>query len=1051
MLKNKMSRQMREITIDEINYVLDIFKNEAYADIDVYNALYQNIRNHIIETLRGKMIYPTKKYLDELRDKLYEQFVTARIHNETFVGIISAHSLSKSTTQLILHSKRGQGGNKSYLNSFDIIKGNVKFNKNPKISLVYTFTKIRHKFDDIRRIFTPLFTNVNFSEIVYEYMIINKDDIKENDQDFDMSWYEDMEAPEVPYDNIFIRLFLKKDVIYEMKISSSTIENSLKDISNGLFIPVVSPMSIGIIDIYPVPSQLRKINEFKKRTLSEDFLAMMFLSGTFVPRFDTIHISGIEGVKYVEPKKIRISSFINSELLIDETKNHWEVSWDQITARNSGVFFEDIEYLFEPFGVKPKAYPHIPNKFFFRHWPFSVSPLSIVKLSQFSEYFRESERNDKGWRVTYEFPVDNTMNETQRYDLIFDVMSIIYPESDFKINLSKNFVNVELKGEDVDKDKDPLVIIQDLVNVIAEHDELVYMEITSTNLISILAHDQVDMRKTYTNNSHLALDSFGIEGYRNMFIITTSDLLLASGKEFNSRHIELLVDHLVMNGFVTPISIIGVEGQRLGPFVESSFQEADKILNKAAEFGRTDHLNTPSAYLTIGKKGNYGIDYARSIGKPIVGSKRDLEIFEKYQAENETERYFALMDQDIPEIDKVINVMTENIRNKELFRSIFMTTRNTVTRPVIKDFVDIRSQFPSVIVMKTPTFSHYTRRNTMSIIRFLSEFHNKRGNDIHICFAEDEYPPITSLFPLLKHMIFIFSDTITEKQISYDKKIDRVVEWKGNETEFDEDDFMDNDFNYIFIVREKVTDNNMEIPEIMRDLFDHKDILFSSCLRIASNNDEEILRKMGVQYNWTEILLPRQANLTYVVPRFNNKKAIVDIEDLPTNPRFSWKNDYLEGGFQYFTGNIVIVPWGQFGNLSSFLHTDAVFYDYQFKDYQKRMTYYNNFERPYVFHENKHADSRIGFDHCNDCTLESWIWEQYIKYSKSKKTVKQYVKDLQPKVTSFKMHGHGYFFSPPYPLELIKDLYQKPDEDVESFIMEQRESDMVPGNRTVNL
>lgn len=1042
--------KLREINKDEIDFIVNSIRNISYPKIDIYDAIFENIRNNIVDQLRGKLIVPSKKYLENLRDEILKFMITGRVENESFKGIQASHTINNFTNQTMLHAKRGQGGAKTYVSAFDTIKSNVKFNKEPKVSIVYTFTKTRYNFEDIGRIFIPLFTNVLFSEIIYEFMVINKDD----DDKISYDWYDDIEVPKLNYDKIFMRIFLKKDVLYEMKITRNEILNSLNDSSNGLFTAIVSPTIIGLIDIYPNPRELRKSNLFKQERsiLNDEFMVMMFLSGTFAPNFTAIQISGIDGVKYVQPMTVKISSCLNRETLINEQEGIWEIDWDQVTATNSGIFFEDVEKLFEPLGVLPVVYDNIPDKMFFLHWPYNFSPLSLVKVSRFSEYFRESQEEKNGWKVYYEIPNDMTIN--QEKNILQDIFFVLYPRSKLTFDYENGWTLIEV--QDKSKEVEPILKIQNFLNVIGENDELSYMEITSNNFISILSHDQIDMRKTHTNNSRLTVDCLGTEAYRSMFIRSTSSLLLASGKEFNSRHIELIVDHLVMHGFITPVSIIGTEGQRLGPFVESSFQEADKILNKAAEFGRTDNINTPSAFITIGKKGNYGRDYARSIGKPIVGSKEEIDIFMNYQNQNDTEYYFELKENDKSPFDKTVDLMTENVRNKEVFRSLFLTTRTTSSRPLIRNFKDIKSQFPSIITMKSPIFSNFIRFCTLSIVRFITERHDRRqGNIINLVFSEQYYiPNISTLFSDFKHINIVFNKDFKEEDIKpLLKKNDILLIWEGVTTLKDE--ILDDDKNYIIVFKQDINgidEQGFELARELKNFLGDTTILFSSCLQINPRKDEEIIRKMQIQYNWTVALKPVYSNLTYIVPRFNDKKNIYNLTDLPENSRFSMKSDYEDGSFQYFVGDVVLIPYIPFGNFTSFLHTKAETFDYQYKFYQKTMTYYNLFERPYIYHDNSHSDKNLGFDHCNDCSLENWIWEEYLKFTKSKKSVKSLVQTIhfgQGGRSDFKKQGHGYFFNPPFQLERINKIFETPSYN--KIIRESEELNILPDNRTISL
>ena len=115
----------------------------------------------------------------------------------------------------------------------------------------------------------------------------------------------------------------------------------------------------------------------------------------------------------------------------------------------------------------------------------------------------------------------------------------------------------------------------------------------------------------------------------------------------------------------------------------------------------------------------------------------------------------------------------------------------------------------------------------------------------------------------------------------------------------------------------------------------------------------------------------------------------------------------------YLTGITYIQPWAGIFSTEARHVTDS--FDIQehitLNEYEDKFYYYNNIERCYVKHQNDNADRSLGFDHCNDCALENYIWKQYIEKYRSTLNVKNLVKKLSA-VTKRTLlrEDHGHLF-----------------------------------------
>ena len=98
-------------------------------------------------------------------------------------------------------------------------------------------------------------------------------------------------------------------------------------------------------------------------------------------------------------------------------------------------------------------------------------------------------------------------------------------------------------------------------------------------------------------------------------------------------------------------------------------------------------------------------------------------------------------------------------------------------------------------------------------------------------------------------------------------------------------------------------------------------------------------------------------------------------------------------------------------------------------EYEDRFNYYKCIDRPYVLHKNKHANLHIGFDYCNDCAREAYLWDQYVAKVgfkiESTKGVIWYVKKSNHICGSLlskkSFHGHFHEMSEKY-LKSFKDF-----------------------------
>lgn len=964
----------RRLTSEEIDYIVNSAIPNTYPDIDLYDYAIRNIRRNVKEQLRDVEIIDSS--LDELIDKISRAFILSKVPNGVYKGIQTSHVLGQFATQTTLHSKRGQQGAKTYVSAFDTIKEYVKFKAELKENIIYTFLKERIEYEKAFRRYVPMFTQVNLSQILLNYTLYDLNRIEEPP---DMSWYQDyfeMGGKRPDDDRIFIRMTLDKDMIYSMKITMEVLISNLSRSFNDMVVMVPSPSYIGILDIYPVVSVLRESKLFKNQVIkklasereTEDRLAKLFISGSIIPNFDNLQVSGISGVEYVFPVRISISSVLKTEKMIGLDQwgdKMWEILWDQVTAVNNGITSEDVKNLFRTIGIDPIQYDNIPDRLFIIGWGYPYSPMSIMKSIELVEGFRNYiQEQDDEWIMSYDTSVVTDRNDIDTvFKGLYDVEVEHLTDSS---GISDN--RVRIKGWNYQND--PQVELQRLAEEFKDQNELVYLEVHSLNYVDIMSHDKVDARRTITNNPRNVLNTLGIEALRNVMIVNIGKLLEQSGAEFNFRHIELLVDHFTMHGYPTPVSTIGIEGQRLGPFTESSFQEGDRVLLKAAQFGRTDNINTPSAYLTIGKRGAFGKDYNESLGTPISRDDYENQVYMQYRQENLTTEYIKNTPLEFSEYDIKMDEIAVNTVNPSEFTELFEDILKSNPVPASERLNDLTNVIQLRNPVNTPSLSINDRRLFVDQLRFMNmnystEFVVYIGRSVrHLGF-------LASLFPEVTFLVFGRGEIYTED--SYNILIER--------TRFDRD--IPRDFNIVYYEDQYSDSINRDIGDTLAN---HTLVMISDIVR-DNTSDSDLLLDLSRQYKWAYELSPDSALLSIKLPRWEGsldvtpelQREISQLTRLEDGLSIDLLNDYNNRIFRYYSGSIMIQPWtGELSDRTS-LYSNTQGIQVYPEDYIGRMTYYNILERPYRYHDNSSSNQEEGFDHCNDCSIENKVWTEYLE------------------------------------------------------------------------
>lgn len=244
-------------------------------------------------------------------------------------------------------------------------------------------------------------------------------------------------------------------------------------------------------------------------------------------------------------------------------------------------------------------------------------------------------------------------------------------------------------------------------------------------------------------------------------------------------------------------------------------------------------------------------------------------------------------------------------------------------------------------------------------------------------------------------------------------------------------DFIEKTDTYkIFIIEDLMTN---ELSEILTPLGKKNNMIFLSDIRLSqfrknSPVDLDFIYDMSIQYNWINIMKPKLWMLKFKMPYYttDNADIIFKNKNLPhIKEAFEYSKklgidflkNYYDNKFIYLKGGVYIQPWAPPKSTESrLIGIDTNIKEYNISRYENKFFYYNLIQRGFVMHHNNYVDKNMGFDYCNDCSLEAKIWETYVElFNKLNMDVIGYVKILNHilmPIKDSKNSYHGHLLNP---------------------------------------
>ena len=188
-----------------------------------------------------------------------------------------------------------------------------------------------------------------------------------------------------------------------------------------------------------------------------------------------------------------------------------------------------------------------------------------------------------------------------------DQFDEIYMLKNFQENLLYKIVLRGVSGiEKVNFRKINNVVSLNENSDVVEENDIYVLDTVGTNLLTILSLDNIDSKRTFSNNIVEIYKVLGIEAAREAIYNELSEVLEFDSAYVNFHHMSLLCDRMTCNEKMVSIFRHGINNDNIGPIAKASFEETSEMFLKAARHAELDEMRGISANVMCGQEGNFG-------------------------------------------------------------------------------------------------------------------------------------------------------------------------------------------------------------------------------------------------------------------------------------------------------------------------------------------------------------------------------------------------------------------------------------------------------------
>lgn len=680
----------RLLTAQEISWIVDVIPMVPAAVAEVGCIVQQQIKNLLITQLMREKIIPIG--ISILRAEIEYHFYKGLIEPGKTIGITASETVGQPLTQITLSSFHQTGSATAGVSDVNSI-GEL-FNVSPERKNEYTTIHFKNKYltyDGVLSLRSKI-SSVTLHDLVKNTANIPiVDDVSPYDRGWWYSMAEKMYGIDMSEDSIFVqgkvylRLVLDKQQLYSLDITAGEIAKMIigKDVTEVCKC-VVSPSSIGIIDIYPtknVGTVLRsnfnkaRVKQSAYRALTEESMEVLFLQRCVVNKMPGIIIRGVPGLKDILPVSVKIITFIKYAERMNTSSSYENGKM----THGMYSFMSDEEKKILNVNLKKQGLNNNPD-YLWKIWiddiQIRTSGMPMERIIKFIELC--------GYKVIYS-PPDIEEEVYRNRELVNPVYSrlqadgiIIYYEGNedplkamrSKLDKAKNEESKESKH-------------------FVEMSEYIHATATGINMQALLHNQYIDPSRSRCNNYHAMMETYGIEVTRNAYIREFYEHIVNNGQHLNPRYLTLIAEFVTNQGFLIPVTSRGVGRQNIGPFAKASFEQAYLTMLDAATFKKKEGIASTSTCIFTGRRALIGTGICQPI--PDEEMLKENKILEE-----ERFRKIAKQDVEVLDIGKLEDFhfaksgeLNVEVDSPEAGEDIFLNLRSVITeinKPETKEY-----------------------------------------------------------------------------------------------------------------------------------------------------------------------------------------------------------------------------------------------------------------------------------------------------------------------------------------------------------------------------
>ncbi len=567
----------RNLEDKEIEYIVEVIPQIMSADATNSKLLRNGIVRWMTTILKNNQF--SVRHIEELKNNIFRFHLSSLVIPGTAEALGCANALGALITQMTLNSFHSSGSATSATTGIEAMKvliyAREKF-KGESCTVYYTDKMI--SFEEVLNSRSYIVGSM-ISDFVSDYDIISTDSLKT------FWWHKLYESSQpIPESNYVLRLYLNTNEMYKHRVNMGLIARTLKREINCCITPIASPLSEGIIDIYPDPHKIMDTfdEQFKNKNISVpiEMGEKVYLATIVYPELSNIRVKGIQGITSLRPivkpvwsivlseRKIKKSDISDINIDINITNNMWIIFLNASLMKSYGLVPENIATLCETTGAIRIHYIHY-NKSDVYDTPFIIV---------------ETNTDNEPSSVVFK----TVENERQRYN-----------------DLVKNETNKRINETKLLKEHQRRAILNTAVDIpkpqILNMAEYVYAETEGSNLKELLAIEGIDKTLTTCNNMHVIAETFGIEAARNFIIKALYNTIANSDAYVHPTNLFMIAEIITSRGKPYGATYSGMAKQGGDRHLSlATLERAIEVFLESALYGKKEDSRNTVAAITMG-------------------------------------------------------------------------------------------------------------------------------------------------------------------------------------------------------------------------------------------------------------------------------------------------------------------------------------------------------------------------------------------------------------------------------------------------------------------